>query len=291
MAIHELNNNQLSIKINSIGAEVCSVFSQTHNIEYIWQANKDVWARHAPVLFPIVGKLKSNLYKFNNKEYNLPQHGFARDSDFHCIEKTETSVCFELPASEISLTTFPFHFNLQIKYELIENALSTSYTIFNPDNNDLLFSIGAHPGFNCPLIEGEHFNDYYFQFNDVKQLIGHKLNNGLIDKETYITSLENNCLAIDQALFNNDALVFKNSQINQVKLVSKKSGHGVEMQCDNWPYFGIWTKRNTEKFICLEPWFGIADNVDSNQLLTEKEGMITLLAQEIFNCNFLVRFF
>jgi galactose mutarotase-like enzyme len=291
MTVYEISNNNISVKINSLGAEVCSVYSKQNNIEYCWQASKDIWPRYAPVLFPIVGKLKENLFKYKNQEYSLPQHGFARDCEFNCIEKTDTSICFELSANENTLKNFPFHFNLQIQYELFENTLSTTYIVFNPDNDNLLFSIGAHPGFNCPLLEDENFNDYFLQFNDVNKLVGHKLNNGLIDKETYVVELRDGCLEIDKSLFNNDALVFKNNQVNQVKLVSKVSGHGIEMHCQNWPYFGIWTKKDTEKFICLEPWYGIADNDDANQNLLDKDGLITLIAHEKFNSNFQVSFF
>ena len=160
MAIFNLENNVLSVKVNSFGAELCSVFSKETNIEYIWQADETVWARHAPNLFPIVGKLKDGEFIYQSKSYQLSQHGFARDSEFICIEQAEDYLFFELRASEQSLRIYPFHFSFQIKYKLIGNDLEISYSVLNPDNCDLYFSFGAHPAFNCPLQKDELFEDY-----------------------------------------------------------------------------------------------------------------------------------
>lgn len=290
MTMFELHNDYLSLKINSIGAELCSVYSKKFKIEYIWQADKEVWPRYAPNLFPIVGKLKSDSFFYNSKEYKLAQHGFARDSEFVCIEKVDNSISFELPANENTLKKFPFHFNLQIKYVLNETTLKVHYSVFNPDNYQLMFSIGAHPGFNCPLMPNEVFNDYALQFNELDSLHVSKLQSGLIDEDIYIINLENHELNVKQSLFENDALVLKKNQVNQIKLFSRKSGRGVEMICNGWPYFGIWTKKQTEKFICLEPWFGIADSVKTDQLLESKEGLISLNPHQTFECQFSMNF-
>lgn len=290
MAVFELHNRFLSVKINSIGAELCSVYSKKHDTEYLWQADKEVWARHAPVLFPVVGKLKSDFFIFNDNEYNLSQHGFARDSDFICIEKNDDSICFELSANENTIKNFPFHFNLQIKYVLKETVLSIHYSVFNPDNYKLFFSIGAHPGFNCPLVPDELFTDYSLHFNNLESLNVSKLQSGLIDDETYSIQLEDGKLNLNASLFENDALVLKNNQVNQVKLISRKSGRGVEMTCDNWPYFGIWTKKQTNHFICLEPWHGIADSVHTDHQLENKEGIVSLNPYETFDCHFSLNF-
>lgn len=291
MAVFELYNDFLRVKINSIGAELCSVYSNKYKLEYIWQADKEVWPRFAPNLFPIVGKLKSDTFVYNNKEYDLSQHGFARDSEFICTEINDNSICFELPANENTLEKFPFHFNLQIKYVLNETTLSVFYYVFNPDNHELLFSIGAHPGFNCPLLSDEKFTDYVLEFNSLDSIKVNRLQSGLIDDDTYIINLDDHRLNVKPSLFENDALVLKNNQVNQVKLFSSKSGRGVEMICDDWPYFGIWTKKQTEKFVCLEPWFGIADNINTNQILDCKEGLICLSPYQTFDCFFKIRFY
>ena len=291
MAIFEIKNNLVSVKINSFGAELISMFSKETEIEYIWQANEKVWARHAPNLFPIVGKLKDGEFIYQDKSYQLSQHGFARDSEFICVEQTDDFLLFELTASEHSLKNYPFHFSFQIGYKLIENNLETRYTVFNPDNCDLYFSVGAHPAFNCPLQKNEVFKDYELVFPNKDSLSINILNDGLITSQTKSMVLNNHKINVSTHLFDNDALVFMNSQINEVQLVSSKTKHGVTLKSENWPYFGIWTKKNTENFICLEPWQGIADNEMANKNILDKTGIVKLQSEHYFNCSFNILFF
>ncbi len=291
MAVHSISNHFLRVNVNSFGAELCSVYSPETAIEYIWQADPSVWARHAPNLFPLVGKLKEGSYVHEGATYKLPQHGFARDQDFVCIEESEHKLCFELTATEQTLKDFPFHFSLQISYTLTEHKIRVDYSVFNPDSKELYFSIGAHPAFNCPLQANEAFEEYELQFKGLNTLTLHKLQDGLISTETETVSLKNKTLALSPALFDKDAMVFKNTQIEYIKLVSKKSGHGVALESINWPYYGIWTKSGTSKFLCLEPWYGIADSIHAQGTLSEKEGIIKLKPEDYFICSFELDFF
>jgi len=291
MPVFQLQNKLLSVKINSFGAELCSVVSNETDIEYIWQADESVWSRHAPNLFPIVGKLKGGEFQYHSKTYQLPRHGFARDNEFICVEQADDYVLFELTASDKTLINYPFHFCFQIGYKLSANKVITSYSVFNPDNCDLYFSVGAHPAFNCPLQNSEAFEDYELVFNNKSELTINTLNDGLIASQTKQLDLKSNRVSVSKQLFDNDALVFMNSQIDEVHLVSSKSKHGVSLFSKDWPFFGIWTKKNTNQFICLEPWQGIADSDISNGDITQKIGIIKLQSEEKYNCSFDLLFF
>ncbi|MBI3517869.1 MAG: aldose 1-epimerase family protein [Bacteroidetes bacterium] len=291
MAVFELKNKNLTVRVNSFGAELNSVFSHDYAIEYIWQADPSVWARYAPHLFPIVGKLKDGSYSYHSKNYELPQHGFARDNEFICIEQEEDCLLFELTANEDTLKKYPFHFSFQIKYTLTANQLKVSYSVFNPDNNDLYFSVGAHPAFNCPLQKDESFNDYELIFPHKNELIINTLSDGLISETTQQIVLQDHKLKVSRQLFDHDALVCMNSQIEEVQLVSTKTKHGVSLKSLNWPYYGIWTKKGTEQFICLEPWHGIADYVNATGDIIQKKGIIKLEASNYFHCHFDLLFF
>lgn len=291
MAVFELQNNHLSVKVNSFGAELSSVISKETNIEYIWQADSSVWARHAPNLFPIVGKLKNGQFQYQSKTYQLPQHGFARDNDFICVEQTNDYLLFELTASDKTLVNYPFHFCFQVGYKLIGNKVVTNYFVFNPDNYDLYFSVGAHPAFNCPLQANESFSDYELVFNGKDNLMINTLNDGLITSQTKQLNLSNHTLPVSKQLFDNDALVFMNSQIDKVQLVSSKSKHGVSLISKDWPFYGIWSKKGSEHFVCLEPWNGIADSEDADGDITQKTGIIKLKSEERFQCSFDLLFF
>jgi len=280
----QLISEHLKVTINNFGAEVCSVKNNS-GLEFIWQANKDVWARHAPVLFPIVGKLKDNFFVFEGKEYQLPQHGFARDMEFDLIENNETSCTFQLVSNSKTKQIFSFDFIFRINYQLENNILYANYTVINPSIEKIYFSVGAHPGFNCPLEPNEKFEDYYLEFgtNSFSKI---ELNDGLRCNAKITLNLTDKKLFLNSELFNNDALVFEDKQIEGISLCSSKSSHKITLTCKDWPYFGIWTKKENPQFVCLEPWNGIADHENSKNELIKKEGIIQLMPQTEFNRGF-----
>lgn len=285
---HFLSSDTLDVCLLFSGAELCSVKNK-EGLEFIWQADKEVWPRHAPVLFPIVGKLKENVFRFNDQRYELGQHGFARDCKFELVSIGKNHATFELRSDEKSNLIYPFDFILQVKYTLTGNRLTTEYKVVNPSENLLHFSVGAHPGFRCPLSEGEKFEDYYLEFESSHFQLT-ELNNGLRKSTKTELELTGKKLQLSKTLFDKDALVFENKQINRIALRSDKSGHEISMECQNWPYFGIWSKKGSEQFVCLEPWYGIADREDSSQNLQQKDGIIPLESQKEFNCSFSVSF-
>ncbi|MEO6305726.1 MAG: aldose 1-epimerase family protein [Bacteroidia bacterium] len=279
-----ISSESLKVTINHFGAELCSVKNK-NGIEFIWQAQKDVWARHAPVLFPIVGKLKDNFFIYEGKKYELPQHGFARDNEFELVNKTADSCTFQLRSNIETKKIFPFDFVFVVVYQVQQNTVTKNYKISNPANGVVYFNAGDHPGFNCPLTPNETFEDYYIEF-EKNSFLQTKLNNGLRTDAKTVLNLKDNKLFLTKELFDNDALVFENNQINSISLCSAKLGHKITLQCQDWPYFGIWTKKGNTGFICLEPWYGIADHENSNHELTKKEGIIHLPPKLEFKCAF-----
>jgi galactose mutarotase-like enzyme len=279
-----LQSNKLKISINTKGAELFSV-KNNQGLEFIWQADNNIWPRHAPVLFPIVGKLKENKFLHEGVEYQLPQHGFARDTEFEIIHQTKTECVFQLQSNDESRKNFPFDFVFQITFTLEENILQTKYSVKNSGDSPILFSVGAHPGFNCPLLPNENFEDYYLAF-ETEKLTLTTLDGGLRKSAKKVIHLQNKQLPITKTLFDQDALVLEDQQINEVTLASKKNKHSIKLNCQNWPYFGIWSKKSCEKFICLEPWHGIADNISGNKNLSKKDGILHLASKKEFNCSF-----
>ncbi|HSZ25493.1 MAG TPA: hypothetical protein VK766_07250, partial [Cytophagaceae bacterium] len=165
-----LSNSDLSISIKETGAELCSILDKKLNLEYLWQGDSSVWGRQSPVLFPIVGRLKENSFLFKGKKYSLPQHGFARDYAFKIIAKQTDKIVFSLDYTVETLEIFPFKFELQIGYQLSGRKLTVTYKVVNQDDQGLLFSIGAHPGFRCPLNEDESYEDYFLEFSRPENL-------------------------------------------------------------------------------------------------------------------------
>lgn len=287
--MHYLENENYRVEVKLSGAELSSFRNKPDNLEYIWQADPQVWPRHAPILFPVVGKLPNNKYSYEGKTYELTQHGFARDQEFKLRSHTQNELVLELKDSEQTRAVYPFAFRLQVIYRLKENALGVTYLVQNPAETDLYFSIGAHPAFKVPLLPNESFADYYLQFEQPENQGHYLLDQGLLNGKTEPLLRHESRLPLSYDLFLHDALVFKNLASEKIEIKSLHHRHGVTFEFKDYPYFGIWTKQPGAGFVCLEPWHGIASSVGDSGDLNQKEGIIRLAAHEGFSCSYTIR--
>ncbi len=285
-----LENKYLKVQVSSLGAELQSVKNRTLQIEYIWQADPEFWARKSPVLFPIVGKLQNNQYQLNGENYQMNQHGFARNEEFKVKSQTDQKVVFELKESKETLKMYPYKFNLQISYLLEEQNLSIQYQVKNTQKTEMYFSIGAHPAFNVPLFPGESYKDYFLEFNHSESAERYLIEDGLITKNTQSVFYHPTKLDLFKALFYNDALVFKQLKSNVLKIKSKLHAHGLSIEANDFPYYGIWAQKDAD-FVCLEPWCGIADEKNKKLDFSEKEGINRLAPAEEFKRTISLKFF
>jgi galactose mutarotase-like enzyme len=246
-----------------------------------------VWARHAPVLFPLVGRLPGDAYLHEGQTYTLPQHGFARDKVFELVHQGPTELAFRLRDNETTRAVFPFAFELTITYSLHDTTLTVRWEVRNPaPNQPLLFSIGAHPAVRCPLLPGEQFEDYFFEFDHPVTVARHLLQGGLLTGETAPVLCEAQALPLSYELFADDALVFKHYDFTRLTLRSRKSARFARFQFDGFPYLGLWTKGPGAGFVCVEPWHGIASPVGEPTELREKEGILTLEPGQVFSASY-----
>jgi galactose mutarotase-like enzyme len=260
-----IKNSILTATILHKGAELSSLIKDGKNV--IWTIDRTFWDKTSPILFPIVGGLKEGKYNYLGKSYSLSRHGFARDHDFEVISKTDHSVIFSLKYSEETLKIYPFKFELQIMYELTDNELKINYKLINLQEDEMYFSIGAHPAFT---IDG-NFEDYELEFDNNLPLISHQLKNELFSGKTVEISLKDKVLPLKYELFEDDALVLKNSTTSNLTLLKNRVPQ-ISVHFKDFPYLGIWTKKNAP-FLCIEPWLGIADSKNSTGNLKEKEGI------------------
>ena len=291
MILYSIENDFLKVVITSKGAELQSVLTKENQLEYLWQANEKFWAKRSPVLFPIVGGLKNNSYSYQNKTFNLSRHGFARENEFSILKTTETSIQFLLENSEKTLLVFPFQFKFIIEYALQSSKLICNYLVENLSDDEMYFSVGAHPAFNVPLSDSTIFSDWILEFNKPETIGIFPLTADGLLKAQPIPFLQNsNQIKLTKDLFYKDALVFKHLQSNQLKLISNKSQHGIKMQFDGFPFFGIWSAKDAD-FICLEPWCGVADSENSTGEITQKEGINILKSNETFSRTWSIELF
>jgi len=285
---YTIESDDLKVIIQKEGAELCSVISKKSDIEYIWQADPDIWGSHAPNLFPVIGGLKEGKYRYNDNWYKMPKHGFVRRNENLIVEELSTnSVRFILQSNESTKEIYPFDFQFSIQFSVADNILSISHQIINTGQEDLLFSLGGHPAFNCPIHKNADYEDYYLEFEHPESAVTHLLNldKGLVSEDTELILDNTNRLPLHKNLFDRDALIFKNLRSNSVSLVHKNEGKVLSMDFSDFPYLGIWAKPGAD-YVCIEPWLGIADSVTHNQNLEEKEGIVSLPAMQMFSARY-----
>lgn len=276
-----LENDCIKAGFSSKGAELQQLINIKNGENYLWEGDTKFWGKFSPVLFPIVGSLKDDTYRYKDGSYKLSRHGFARDKEFSLEIQNSDELLFVLSHSADTLVAYPFKFMLGIRYKLDNTTLSCSYEVLNTDEKELLFSIGGHPAFAINTSNGCAYSDYYLQFDKDIMLNYHDIENDLISNNTNNIPLDGGKLALDHRLFYNDALVFKTLKSEKISLRNRKNSNRIDFEFKNFPYFGIWAARDAD-FICLEPWCGIADGVRHEQILENKEGIIKLAPKQVF---------
>lgn len=283
-------NNQTAI-VNTLGGELIS-YKDDKNIEYIWTGDSKYWTGHAPVLFPNIGVLKDSKTKFNNKEYTLQKHGFARKSEFEIINLNEDTVEFQLKFNEDTLKLYPFKFVLLIKHKLMENGFYTQYTVKNTDSSNIYFCIGGHTGFMCPMENSYNFEDYRIEFNKKEETsVYYTDKNCIIDYELTKNLFNNsNSFDLNYKDFDNDALIMENIKSNKIKIINKFTNKGIEFEINGFKALAFWTPPKLEApFICIEPWVGLpATKIDTDNF-KDKKYCVTLPANEEFTVSYIVR--
>ena len=252
-----LTNEILSVEVASHGAEPVSL--KKNGREYLWNGDARFWNRHAPILFPAVGKPCNNQVHIDGKPYTLKQHGFARDCEFEQISEGRMRM-MDSDHSE----NYPYRYNLEVQYRLNANTLEVIWRVENHDTCDMFFQIGAHPGFMLPDYNpADPVHGFLRYFNSkgepVSPVIVSYLEEGnrvplatprVIPAEMPILSDS----------FAGDALMFEDGQVATAELCDKDGNHVLSVTCPQAQAYGIWAPNKENcPFVCLEPWCGLCD--------------------------------
>ncbi len=271
-----LKNNYITAKINELGAELKSLIY--NDTQYIWEGKAEIWAGSCPLLFPICGGLKNDKYVLNGKEYTLEKHGYIRFKIFEVESKTDNSVVFLHKSDNETKEKFPFDYELRVIYTLNEKTLKIDYSVINKNDNTMYFSIGSHEGYYTP----EGIEDYDVIFPQSETLNAYVLYGNLLSNQQLPIIKDQNYLPLYDKYFTVDALVFKDLKSKSATLRNRKTGKALRVDFPDDKYFLLWHKPNSP-YICLEPWDGIQDIIDTSYDITEKEGIIALDGKKEYN--------
>jgi len=279
--IYELMNNSIKVKADSVGAELKSIKrkNDSENIEYLWQLNPEIWERQAPLLFPIIGRLKDNEYTYGGNIYKIDIHGFARFRDFKTIIISESEISFILEADEDTLAEYPFEFKLTVNYALSGNDIIKSHVIENVGKGRMPYEIGGHEGYNLALFDGEEMEDYYLGLKGMEYVKTYTADeNIMLNKDKKKVGLTSGRIILSPEVFKNDALIIDEFNERKIMLRNINNNRGIDVEFNDFKYLGLWTKYMRSNYICIEPWSSLPDCNFLGKELLEKQDIRILNA-------------
>lgn len=277
--IYYAENESFIVGVKEMGAELTSLKSKKTGIEYIWDGNVDVWYGQSPILFPIIGRLLDDKYRYDGKEYTMAKHGIVRKKPFRLESKTADTLVFCQSSDEDSLKSYPFEFDLFVEFKLTENGLSVTHTVVNKDNKVMYYSFGAHPAFNCEIGD-------YLEFAENEELLTERIDHeSILIEEKFPVDMDGKKIIITKDIFNDDALILSEYKSKAVTLKSDNHNRTIKFNFDS-PLLGIWAKPGAS-YVCIEPWWGVNDNYDKKPDISEKRAIMSLESEKSksFNWN------
>ena len=259
-----ISNEFITATFSEIGAELKSL--KCDGKEHIWYGDPKFWTGSSPVLFPICSGLKDDEFIYEGKTYTLVKHGFARRAEFDVETVGQDTATFLLSSQNCPQDNYPFKYEFRIIYTLEGKKLNVEYNIRNLTDGDMYFSVGAHEAYLCP----EGIENYEIIFNEKEDLDAYQLEGPLLSFNTVNYGKNTNVLQLNNSLFDNDCLIFKNLNSRGVVLRNKTTDQKIKVDFEGFPYLLIWTVPGAP-YVCIEPWCGVT--VNTTKQLSEKEGI------------------
>ncbi|MFQ9649908.1 MAG: aldose 1-epimerase family protein [Enterocloster sp.] len=292
-----LENDELLVTVARRGAELTRIYDKKADREVLWCAEPSVWNRHAPVLFPFVGKCYEGAYVHDGKEYGMTPHGFARDMDFEPLLCDMDECWFRLKDTPETYEKYPFHFEVEIGHRLEGRTIEVMWKVANRDSGEMLFMMGGHPAFQVP--EGKNIYDFTFEFNrrgcregqftDCLHYLAPNANGYEKEELQGNLKLSEGRVPLTKGFFDTAlTYMFDEAQVSSASLMVDGSPY-VTLECSDFPYLGIWTMEATHPFVCLEPWYGICASDGYKGELKDRRGIISLPGWENWQKSYQIR--
>ncbi len=271
--LHSISAGGIAAAIKADGAELCSL-KTADGLELLWQAGP-VWPRHAPWLFPIVGRLKDDQFRHQGRTYAMTQHGFARDLRFTWLGRSADACVLRLTDDDVTRARYPFAFSLKLTYRITADRLDMTIEIANTGDEVLPASFGAHPAFNWPLLKGQPKESYRLVFAAAEPAPIRRLAGGLMREGAEPSPIQGRMLPLFERLFDDNAVILDQPISRSVRYTGEK-GPALDLAWEGFRELGIWSKPDGAPFLCIEPWRGYASPIGFDGDLSAKPGSMQI---------------
>jgi galactose mutarotase-like enzyme len=280
-----ITNGTVRFTSESLGAEPWILTFSDDEVNYIWRPSPDE-SGGTPVCFPLLGAVPDNTYRLEGKTYSMGMHGFAQFRDFSLVEKTESSVLYQISETPETLAQYPWRFCFQIGYALEGAALITEYRVKNRDAREMYFSVGGHPRFSCPIGGAGEFGDSVLEFEEPEG--PRDIVKSYSPRETIARFMDGGRLCLDYSMFEKGAFCFKARENRVVTLKSPASRRALRMFIGGEAWFQLWTAVGAP-FIAMEPWYGSITSLPAGPLDGDwkgRRGTLRIAAGEEYRCSY-----
>lgn len=255
--------------VKMIGGEPCAWSVAGRDL--LWHGDARSWPQSAPILFPIVGRLRHGRVRIGSNVFAMGVHGFARSLPFTVVERAADHVRMALRHDAETMMVYPFPFALTVDYRLTDTTFSAEFTVDNPGDGTLPYALGFHPGFRWPFAGGKP-EQYAIAFEqDETAEVPVITADGLISRKRRPVPLTGKSLPLSHDLMANEALCFLHARSRAVRFVAP-DGSAIGVATEDFPHIALWS-RPPAPFLCIESWTGHADPDGFEGDITSKPSM------------------
>ena len=216
------------------------------NAEYVTLS--PILAGGCPVLFPFSGSTKDDFYEIGGKAYTMPVHGLVKNASFAVSQMSESHVKLYATNSEAQKdANYPFDFCLELDYSVNEDGVTLAATVRNKSNAPMPHTFGWHPYFVATdkaefllRLPMEKYHDY-------------------IADTIYASGGQPDVAAtVDN--------VYYSRTEGDITIINPADGYKAVIQMDEaYQVVTVWS--TPDAFVCVEPWLGMPDAINSGRYL------------------------
>lgn len=204
-----------------------------------------------PILFPICGPLTDNKYVVNGEEFEMKQHGFARNMEWDVEGHDAQSITLSIQDTDETYAQFPFAFLLTFTYMLEDGKMHIHQQYENHSKTVMPFYAGFHP---------------YFVANHAKA------NYEIPSKKFYDTTSmkmeDYNGNLAEMAIEPSKAFV----ELEDRKIVFGEEDNRIAVEySDDFPSVVFWSVK-PEEYVCVEPWMAGPNAYHTKDSVVELNG-------------------
>jgi galactose mutarotase-like enzyme len=266
----ELRNGSLAARIAPAGAELRQLSFSGHDL--IWTPDAALWDGTCPILFPVIGRVTGDVIRVDGIEFPMPMHGFALTSMFSIADQAEDACTFVLVSDASTRRHYPYDFTLTLTYRLSANALHITARIGNSGREIMPASLGLHPGFRWPLVDGIEKEQHALSFAETGPVIYTRPVDRLVGPDRFELPLEGKTLRLTEALFEKSGLILLELQNRSLRYHTQDGAAAIRIDFPEIDRVILWSRPGGD-FFCIEPLFGQADPMGFAGDIMEKPGM------------------